>query len=133
MIAELEKFEPREEKPYPSLAEVRGLVPEFEQFDPPPTYRQVRGWEEDWEKFLPQPPTYQEVLEQNAAREDGETEEEEPEAKREQIFVSHKAILYGAKIVSEENVHDFPYHSYITSEAMHQQIVSNTLLKKMHT
>ena len=103
------------ERPPPTHAEVVRGWERDEDEPPPPTVRQVRGYEEDWERTLSPPATYEEV--RGYTRPENFEQFGEDAFKPEQRFARHQAISYGAKIVSEENVHDYPYHSYVGTDA----------------
>ena len=110
------KVRSRDRPLYPSVAQVRGWAPldDDEDEEEPPTVRQVRGYEEPWERTLATPPTYEDVRGYTVP--DYVTTGEDS-MKGEQRFARHQAISYGAKIISEENVHDYPYHSYVGTDA----------------
>ena len=106
------RVEDENEEPPPTPAHVRGYTDEIDAAEQIPDYRSVRGWcdGEDEADDDPPPPSYRDVRGwewgNNLPRSENDN------IKKEQEFAEHVPVSFGAKIVSEDGLHDYPLKIY---------------------
>ncbi len=96
----------------PSIKTVRGYD-EIDDDETAPDYHTVRGYDDDDDDNEDDTPNNIKVKRARHDCEDIDVNEKDDQVKqKERIFAEHLPVSFGAKIVSEEGVHDLPFKLY---------------------